>query len=211
MALEIAQDEYVADWIAGNYTLDETANTVGQVLVQLAIEHNKSTKLITKLSSLLMECNSGEAFHKGLVTSSYRYFECREQLRVEHFRFWLNFVNFLSELHANMGFTYEGELSQILFQLYDYLLQSPILDQLKIEELESLISSLVNVGYDLERQCPDRLTELRNTLRNAFISVQEPWARKMILLLIELSASNWKLPADASDYYFQTHSTSVSG
>jgi hypothetical protein len=55
MAMEVAQDEYVADWIKGNYATDDVANTVGQVLVQLAIEHNKSTKLITKLSGLLME------------------------------------------------------------------------------------------------------------------------------------------------------------
>ncbi|VDM31397.1 unnamed protein product [Toxocara canis] len=34
-------------------------------------------------------------------------------------------------------------------------------------------------------------------------AVQEPWARKMILLLMELGASGWKLPPEANEYYFQ--------
>lgn len=33
--------------------------------------------------------------------------------------------------------------------------------------------------------------------------VSEPWARKMILLMLELSASDWKLPPEANEYYFQ--------
>jgi len=61
---------------------------------------------------------------------------------------------------------------------------------------------MLSVGYDLERNCPDQLNYLKDRIRDAFVCSEEPWARKMILLLMELSASNWKLPADANDYYF---------
>jgi hypothetical protein len=65
-----------------------------------------------------------------------------------------------------------------------------------------MIASLLSVGYDLERQCPDELGRLKNQIRDAFIEVSEPWARKMILLLMELSASGWTLPPESNDYYF---------
>ncbi|KJH51540.1 hypothetical protein DICVIV_02277 [Dictyocaulus viviparus] len=96
-----------------------------------------------------------------------------------------------------------GELVNFVFQVFDYLLRAPILETLKIEELESLISALLSVGYDLERECPDQLSLLKDLIRDAFINVSEPWARKMILLLLELGASGWKLPAEANEYYFQ--------
>ncbi|KHJ85626.1 hypothetical protein OESDEN_14643 [Oesophagostomum dentatum] len=73
----------------------------------------------------------------------------------------------------------------------------------KEPKLESLISALLSVGYDLERECPDQLALLKDLIRDAFIDVSEPWARKMILLLLELGASGWKLPAEANEYYFQ--------
>lgn len=66
-----------------------------------------------------------------------------------------------------------------------------------------MISSLLSVGYDLERNCPDQLGYLKNLIRDAFIEVHEPWARKMILLLIELGASGWNLLPDSNEYYFQ--------
>uniref|UniRef100_A0A915D6I9 Uncharacterized protein n=1 Tax=Ditylenchus dipsaci TaxID=166011 RepID=A0A915D6I9_9BILA len=79
----------------------------------------------------------------------------------------------------------------------------PVLESLKIEELECLIASLLSVGYDLERHCPDQLVCLKNLIRDAFVQVHEPWARKMILLLMELGASGWSLPPEANEYYFQ--------
>ncbi|EFO14201.2 hypothetical protein LOAG_14323 [Loa loa] len=98
---------------------------------------------------------------------------------------------------------FAGELVDLVFRIFGYLLKAPTLDTLKIEELESLIGCLLSVGYDLERQCPEQLAILKDLIRDAFIEVQEPWARKMILLLMELGASGWKLPPEANEYYFQ--------
>ena len=99
-----------------------------------------------------------------------------------------------------------GEISNVVFDVFDYLLKPPILDSVKIEELECLISSLLSIGWDLERECPDKLSLLKDLIRDAFIDVTEPWARKMILLLLELGASGWKLPLEANEYYFQQSS-----
>jgi len=135
-----------------------------------------------------------------------QYFECRDQLRVEHFSVWLAFLAFISDLFASFGFIYEGELVDIIFRVFNYMLRAPVLETLKIQELEAVIASMLSIGYDLERQCPDQLGLLRDSIRDAVIEVHEPWARKMILLLTELAASGWRLPIDANEYYFQHRS-----
>ncbi|KHJ88932.1 hypothetical protein OESDEN_11263 [Oesophagostomum dentatum] len=137
------------------------------------------------------------------MSSISQYFDCRDRLRADHFRMWISFLSFVADLYANIGGGKDGELVNFVFQVFDYLLRAPILETLKIEELESLISALLSVGYDLERECPDQLALLKDLIRDAFIDVSEPWARKMILLLLELGASGWKLPAEANEYYFQ--------
>ncbi|VDM29505.1 unnamed protein product [Toxocara canis] len=99
------------------------------------------------------------------------YFECRDRLRIDHFRVWIAFLNFVSDLYANVGYIYEGELVNLVFRIFDYLLKAPVLETLKIEELESLIGCLLSVGYDLERQCPEQLAVLKDLIRDAFVEV----------------------------------------
>ncbi|XP_003374930.1 hypothetical protein Tsp_04117 [Trichinella spiralis] len=72
-----------------------------------------------------------------------------------------------------------GDLVNVVFRVFNYLLVPPVLDAIKMEELECIISSLLNAGYSLERQYPDRLIDLRNTFRNAFLDAKEPWVRKV--------------------------------
>ncbi|KAK0411202.1 hypothetical protein QR680_005539 [Steinernema hermaphroditum] len=190
-------------FLAGNLENTDLARSIAQALVQFAIEESRMNgKNVARLSAQVMDSPAGKVFHMGLVTSVTQYFDCRSQLRVDHFRVWIAFLNFVSDLYANLGFTYQGELVNVVFQIFDYMLKPPILDSLKIEELECLIGALLSVGYDLERHCPDQLGVLKELIRDALIEVHEPWARKMILLLMELSASGWKLSSDANDYYF---------
>lgn len=58
-----------------------------------------------------------------------------------------------------------GELATIVFDVFNYLLRPPILEHVKIQELECLISILIKGGYDLERECPDRLALLKDLIR----------------------------------------------
>ncbi|VDN05651.1 unnamed protein product [Thelazia callipaeda] len=166
---------------------------------------------LTKENSLVEQFITSKyclnAIFHGIVVALMHYFECRDRLRIDHFRVWITFLNFVSDLYANFGYIYEGELVDLVFRIFGYMLKAPVLDTLKIEELESLIGFLLSVGYDLERQCPEQLAILKDLIRDAFIEVQEPWARKMILLLMELGASGWKLPPEASEYYFQQTSS----
>ncbi|VDP22402.1 unnamed protein product [Heligmosomoides polygyrus] len=188
-ALKIgAASTEIEEWIAS-----DLAESVGSALCQHAIEGGGG-RVVAKLCGALRD--SPSAF--GLLSSVSQYFECRDRLRADHFRMWISFLAFVADLYANIG----GELVNFVFQVFDYLLRAPILETLKIEELESLISALLSVGYDLERECPDQLSLLKDLIRDAFIDVSEPWARKMILLLLELGASGWKLPAEANEYYF---------
>uniref|UniRef100_A0A0K0D5J7 MIF4G domain-containing protein n=1 Tax=Angiostrongylus cantonensis TaxID=6313 RepID=A0A0K0D5J7_ANGCA len=189
-------------WITSAFTADDLAETIGSALCQHAIEGGGG-RPVAKICGVLRDSPSAFALYRGLLSSVSQYFECRDRLRADHFRMWISFLAFVADLYANVGGGKDGELVNFVFQVFDYLLRAPILETLKIEELESLISALLSVGYDLERECPDQLSLLKDLIRDAFIDVSEPWARKMILLLLELGASGWKLPAEANEYYFQ--------
>lgn len=189
-------------WITSAFTADDLAESVGSALCQHAIEGGGG-RSVAKICGVLRDCPSSFSLYRGLLSSVSQYFECRDRLRADHFRMWISFLAFVADLYANVGGGKDGELVNFVFQVFDYLLRAPILETLKIEELESLISALLSVGYDLERECPDQLSLLKDLIRDAFIDVSEPWARKMILLLLELGASGWKLPAEANEYYFQ--------
>ncbi|MCP9256866.1 Spastin [Dirofilaria immitis] len=174
------------------------------MLVHFSIEENRQAgKAVARIAAQLLNFDTANVFHQGITVALMHYFECRDRLRIDHFRVWITFLNFVSDLYASVGYIYEGELVDLVFRIFGYLLKAPILDTLKIEELESLIGCLLSVGYDLERQCPEQLAILKDLIRDAFVEVQEPWARKMILLLMELGASGWKLPSEATEYYFQ--------
>ncbi|KRZ13158.1 NFU1 iron-sulfur cluster scaffold -like protein, mitochondrial, partial [Trichinella zimbabwensis] len=204
-SLHLASDKNVASFLNSKCASTEHACAIGQVLIKLAIENGKKKSTIAKLCHLLLRSASSNEFRKGLVAGCNQYFERRHKLRTEFVTYWHEFITFLSELCSDSSFTSESDLVNILFRVFNYLLVPPVLDAIKMEELECIISSLLNVGYSLERQYPDRLIDLRNTFRNAFLDAKEPWVRKMILLLIELSAGSWRLSEDANRYYFQTN------
>ncbi|MFH4974379.1 hypothetical protein AB6A40_001088 [Gnathostoma spinigerum] len=203
--LQIQQENsLVEQFVAGNFENNELADSVGQMLVHYVIEENRqSGRTVARIAAILLNSESARAFYQGTLIALSHYFECRDRLRTDHFRVWIAFLTFISDIYSSIGCIYEGELVDLVFRVFDYMLKAPVLDTLKIEELESLIGCLLNVGYDLERQCPDQLTALKDIIRDAFVDVQEPWARKMILLLMELGASGWKLPPEANEYYFQ--------
>uniref|UniRef100_A0A5S6R3L4 MIF4G domain-containing protein n=1 Tax=Trichuris muris TaxID=70415 RepID=A0A5S6R3L4_TRIMR len=208
-SLQMLNDKNVVAWLASKCSSSEQAASIAQVLVQLAIEGGKPKSVVAKLCHLLLNCPSHQEFHNGLLAGCNQYFDRREKLRQEYCTYWLEFMSFLSELCTDAVFTSQDQLAGIVFAVFNYLLSAPVLETIKMEELECVISSLLNVGYSLERQYPDRLTDLRNTFRNSFIQAKEPWVRKMILLLIELSAGSWRLSDNASRYYYQTTSGAV--
>jgi len=200
----------LAAHIKGRSNDTTIAESAARTLVQFIVETGSTsgTKQISRNVAQLFDMGTaGGAFHKALVASLWQYYECRDTLRQQHFRYWLSFINFISDIYAAVGFTYEGELVTIILQLYNYMLRQP--DMLRIEELECLIASLLSVGYDLERQCPEALAVLREHIRDAFVNCHEPWARKMLLLMVELSASGWRLPEQANQFYFHTQNTAA--
>ncbi|VDD87694.1 unnamed protein product [Enterobius vermicularis] len=207
-SLSIAKENIVIEqFITGNFEDDKAADALAQVFVHYCLEENKQAgKNISRIAGQIVNLCGTPAFYQGMISSLLQYFECRDQLRLEHSRVWITFLNFVSDLYASVGYVYEGELVNLIFRLFDYILKAPVLEDVKIEELESLIACLLSVGYDLERQCPEQLAILKDLIRDAFIEVQEPWQRKMILLLMELGASSWKLPTEANEYYFQNTS-----
>ncbi|KRZ50108.1 MIF4G domain-containing protein B, partial [Trichinella nativa] len=209
-SLHLAGDKNVASFLNSKCSSTEHACAIGQVLIKLAIENGKKKSTIAKLCHLLLRSASSNEFRKGLVAGCNQYFERRHKLRTEFVTYWHEFITFLSELCSDSSFTSESDLVNVVFRVFNYLLVPPVLDAIKMEELECIISSLLNAGYSLERQYPDRLIDLRNTFRNAFLDAKEPWVRKMILLLIELSAGSWRLSEDANRYYFQTNTPVIS-
>lgn len=196
----------IEQWIGGAFCDEELAECIGSALCRHAIEGGGGSG-VGKLCANFKYAPSIGSFVKGLIIALSQYLECRHKIREDHFRMWISFIQFLTELYSNLGSDSKGELATIVFDVFNYLLRPPILEHVKIQELECLISILIKGGYDLERECPDRLALLKDLIRDAFIDVSEPWARKMILLLLELGASSWKLPTDANEYYFNETAT----
>lgn len=40
---------------------------------------------------------------KGLAASMNQYWDCRDKLRVDHFRMWVAYLNFVPDVYANLG------------------------------------------------------------------------------------------------------------
>uniref|UniRef100_A0A915N0Z5 Uncharacterized protein n=1 Tax=Meloidogyne javanica TaxID=6303 RepID=A0A915N0Z5_MELJA len=70
------------------------------------------------------------------------------------------------------------------------------------EKLESILSLLMIIGHRLELDYPLQTDELRILLRNASLNSTECWARKMILLMVELGAVNWKIVPQIEEFYY---------
>jgi hypothetical protein len=86
-----------------------------------------------------MDCPTGQSFYSSLTASLNQYFCCAENLRLTHFRVWQNFLNFLSDLYANVGYRFENELADIIFKVFNYMLKAPTLNELRIEEVSLII------------------------------------------------------------------------
>ncbi|KAI6189931.1 hypothetical protein M3Y97_00061600 [Aphelenchoides bicaudatus] len=177
----------------------EVASRLGHFISRFSIEENRhNQRVCSNIALLLLDCPAGSAFYNGLVASLTQYYECADKLRSTHFRVWLNYLSFLNDLYLNVGFRYDGEIADLIFKIFNYILK---LD-MKIEELESLIAMFLNIGCELGRDFPYELSELKNNLRDTLLSAHEAWSRKMLLLLVELSASNFNLSQEANEFYF---------
>jgi hypothetical protein len=60
------------------------------------------------------------------------------------------------------------------------------------------------IGRRMEHDYPAQLNQLRELLRNAFLAASETWTRKMLLLMVELSAgAEWRMTPELEEYYFR--------
>lgn len=169
----------IEQWIGGAFCDEELAECIGSALCRHAIEggggsgvgklcanfkYAPSIGSFVKVRIFLSQKNI-ILLIKGLIIALSQYLECRHKIREDHFRMWISFIQFLTELYSNLGSDSKGELATIVFDVFNYLLRPPILEHVKIQELECLISILIKGGYDLERECPDRLALLKDLIR----------------------------------------------
>ncbi|KAL7073549.1 hypothetical protein ACQ4LE_007303 [Meloidogyne hapla] len=165
------------------------------------------SKLFTSLSGTLLF----KYFYNGIIISFERYFEFKNNLRnLEeikeeneennfYFLVWQNFVFLTFELAQICN---EERIILLIFNIFDYLLNEPVLNTLKISELESILSILMIIGNRLELDYPLQIDELRILLRNASLNSKESWARKMFLLMVELSTVGWKIVPQIEEFYY---------
>ncbi|CAK5026618.1 unnamed protein product [Meloidogyne enterolobii] len=208
----------------------EMAKYVGIFIVKYLVEdcckNNKKylkKGILSKLFTSLFNTPIFKYFYNGIILSFERYFECRNKLRnLEeikeeensfYFLVWQNFIFLIFELTqiCNEGFFnlklylkylfLEGIII-LIFNIFDYLLNEPVLNSLKIFELESILSLLMIIGHRLELDYPLQTDQLRILLRNASLNSTECWARKMILLMVELGAVNWKIVPQIEEFYY---------
>lgn len=112
------------------------ARDVGQSLVHFAIEEKRqSGRLVARICAALLKCPTAEAFHAGFISSIHQYYESRSQLRRNRFKAWINFLNFISDLYASVGFNYEGEYNFVLKRQLLYLGILIILSKINIKNI----------------------------------------------------------------------------
>nr|CAD2148874.1 unnamed protein product [Meloidogyne enterolobii] len=187
----------------------EMAKYVGIFIVKYLVEdcckNNKKylkKGILSKLYTSLFNTAIFKYFYNGIILSFERYFECKNKLRnLEeikeeeeensfYFLVWQNFIFLIFELAQICN---EEGIINLIFNIFDYLLNEPVLNSLKIFELESILSLLMIIGHRLELDYPLQTDELRILLRNASLNSTECWARKMILLMVELGLLIGKL------------------
>nr|CAD2204497.1 unnamed protein product [Meloidogyne enterolobii] len=194
----------------------EMAKYVGIFIVKYLVEdcckNNKKylkKGILSKLYTSLFNTPIFKYFYNGIILSFERYFECKNELRnLEeikeeennfYFLVWQNFIFLIFELAQICN---EEGIISLIFNIFDYLLNEPVLNSLKIFELESILSLLMIIGHRLELDYPLQTDELRILLRNASLNSTECWARKMILLMVELGAVNWKIVPQIEEFYY---------
>uniref|UniRef100_A0A914L789 Uncharacterized protein n=1 Tax=Meloidogyne incognita TaxID=6306 RepID=A0A914L789_MELIC len=194
------------------------AKYVGIFIVKYLVEdcckNNKKylkKGILSKLYTSLFNTAIFKYFYNGIILSFERYFECKNKLRnLEeikeeeeensfYFLVWQNFIFLIFELAQICN---EEGIINLIFNIFDYLLNEPVLNSLKIFELESILSLLMIIGHRLELDYPLQTDELRILLRNASLNSTECWARKMILLMVELGAVNWKIVPQIEEFYY---------
>lgn len=85
------------------------AHNLAQTLVYFVVEEKKQNgRIVARICAALLTCPSREAFHKGFIISITHYYDCRDQLRIDHLKIWINFLNFIFDLYSSVGFTYKG-------------------------------------------------------------------------------------------------------
>jgi hypothetical protein len=54
----------------------------------------------------------------------------------------------------------------------------------------------------IEAEYPAQLDHLKESVRSAFVSTSESWVRKMLMLIVELGAAEWRLSPEVEEFYF---------
>jgi len=181
------------------------ATEIGELLSKNLIEGdgNQNRRNGLRVCTSLLSCPSGFYVQQGIINALERYYETRGQLRSTNFQVWNNYLFFISEFFSSFGKGYDGPALDLLLKTYEYLLDCSQVNELKVEELEFLLSSLLNVGSSLEQCRPDALSNIRDQARDAFLNSSELCSRKMLLLIIELAANGWEFNESFNEYYLK--------
>lgn len=147
----------VGNFIALKVALSpELTGQIAEFLVKYIIEDYGQKQqasgrkgILTNTFMALAETPVATHFCQGVLRALIRYFDCREELRggeEEYFQIWLNFVSLSFEFGqiSQEGFQGDGFLIkllfsepiiQLIFDIFEYLLSEPVLNSLKIAEV----------------------------------------------------------------------------
>lgn len=184
---------------------NQAASQIGHFLVKNVIEncgHKRANRgILSRAFVTLASTPIAASFCDGVTKSLLQYFECRDQLRgqEEFIAIWLNFVALAYEF---VQISQEDNIVQLLFDVLGYLFSESVVDSLKIGELESTLSALMIIAPRIEAEYPAQLDHLKESVRSAFVSTSESWVRKMLMLIVELGAAEWRLSPEVEEFYF---------
>lgn len=185
-----------------------------KTIMEKVVEGMKYSEPIAKFCLLIIENEKNQTFLESLLNMCQQWYQERDKIlrgiKAGDGTRFTAFMWFLTEMCSQLkrhhlkdqfeALQPELVLLSILAKCCQACVELPIKC---LSETECLFFVLTSIGRDLETELPQQLDQLLASIRDGFLaSAGSSGARRTLLQLIELHASNWQLPGSSVLYYY---------
>ncbi|XP_054271600.1 uncharacterized protein LOC128992174 [Macrosteles quadrilineatus] len=195
-----------------NEMLARSLMSLANVIVERALSDRNYAVHAAKVCINVIEKEKKGTFLESLMNTCQLSFQERDKLlRSPTGGRYRCYMNFLDEMYVQLkrstaqlkthydGFPPHKLLLNLLSKSFIDILQSKPIIRL---EVDCMYFILVSIGKDIEQTFPQEMDQLFCIMRDVFLTNKvDKLLKPTLLQLIELRASEWKLPSEAMVYY----------
>lgn len=191
---------------------EKLSNSV-QILMEMIVKGTISLETGMRFITCIVDKEKKEAFFVSLIKTCQQLYEDRDRIlrgkKTENGTFFTNFIRFLIKiyLYFKQTETKQGfktlELKKVLLAVILKCCQACVSFPVQcLLEVECLFFVLTSIGSDLEVEFPKNMKQLLVRVRNGFLeNSTSAEVRRILLQVIEMSASSWELSESSKLYY----------